>query len=385
MLIAAGVCAVGIGPCKKGNKKSVSVKTNIANSIDISQTINQTITAKNTTSIGTALIQKAELTVGSPAECVKGLPAAVALEWQKGMNAMEAAGIKLCEKGPSIIQTGETNINIISKLDETVVSQMSSKINSQIAQQITDDITQKSDEDINVISSILGTKNDRASVINNIQNSVKESINQNFTAQAINNVLVTSINEQDGKMLICAPVGNCMIEQKNLMNIQIQNITEFAVQCVQSADAIQKLITDVENTAEQKDEGILGGIADIIRQIGTVGIILIVAAGLLVLFGLIVMIMYGLNKHKQNKLGQEFDRDLWGYTNPFKRPQTVPQMGMRPQTAPQMGMRPQTAPQMGMIPQTVPQMGMIPQTVPQMGMGPTLTSQSLQYPVSRTF
>jgi len=345
-----GICVLGVGDC--GGKKSITVSNDILNNVNITAEISQNIKTGNTTTANVKNITSADATIGSPADCVKGLPEAVQLAW---INAMK--GQVYCND-ISIKQDGTTNITITSSIDEKILGQMSSSIQSEIANKVSQDLEQATQEDLNILASILGSDSQKESISNNISNSVNESIKQNFTLDTVNNVLSNTLNVQKAKLVVCAPVRDCEIEQGNIANVQVKNITALVAQCVQSSAAIQKLVNNIDTIADQKTEGILGGIADIIRQIGTVGVILIVAAGLLVLFGLIVMIMYGLRKKPQT-----VPQMMRPQTAPqMMRPQTAPQM-MRPQTAPQM-MRPQTAPQM-MRPQTVPQM-MRPQTVPQM-------------------
>ena len=311
-------CLLGIGDCDPAQKSSVD--NDINNDTDISVTISTTLNLGSKTAIAMGSLEKANITIGALGECCPGCSPVV-----QETYIDRAFDNPFCPDGVTIVQTSTQEASAYSKLDTKTFSKMSAKLQSQISNKIKNDVAQLSQTDINALANILGTNKKSSDVSTNITNSVTETINQSFTKNVVNQILVNTVSTKTGELLICAPVGgSCTINQDAIQKVQTSNVLNSLANVVQSASAISKISNAVKTTVVQEDEGILGGIAGIIKQLGPI-VIGALAVGVLLVIIVIIVLIVAKSRKKSGTVV------MAPGTQPILAPRPQPILAPRPQ------------------------------------------------------
>ncbi len=281
-----------IGDC--GVTQTTSVNTTINSNVNLSATVSTALNTTATNNVSTSTINTATFNYGKIADCCPNCSDAVMETYIEAMADHPACDDIV------ITQSAQASVQVYSELDSSTFDIMKTKLTSQISTIIDDEIKQMTQEDINIIANILSENNKKTDVANNVKSSVTEAINQSFTQNLINSIIINTLSENNTTLSICYPLASdeCTIDQRNTQHVQVTNVLNAVANIVQSSDAISKLSTAIKTGALQEDKGILGGLADLLKQLGPILVGAIVAGILLVIILIIVLIIVKRGKKK---------------------------------------------------------------------------------------
>lgn len=279
-----------------GNSTSQSVKNYVTNSTEYSQITREELELANKADVSTYNMQNFKLLNGT------------------GCTNPSAAQIN-CDN-LNITQKIDQKVDIVQEIDSNVAEKMANKLNAQAQTDIKAAMDQLQELDPGWFGEVMNSS--RQELETKVKNSVKNSVTSETVMSITNEVLSTTINEQDETVSNCGIISgkNCNMGQEIANTVTVSNILSSIVDKVSENETTSDFYTKATEKLSQEQEGTVGSVMDFLKEFKWFFIIGGIIFGLL-LFAFVAYKLFGSGGVPQQGFPYQF-------TPPMPQPQPLP-------------------------------------------------------------
>lgn len=285
-----------------GNSSSQSVKNYVTNSTKYSQITSEQLNLANKADVSSYNMQNFTLLNGT------GCP--------------DPSKALIDCKNFKIGQTIDQEVNIVQEIDSEVAEKMANKLNAQAQTDIAAAMDQIQELDPGWFGEIMNST--RQELETKVKNEVENSVTSETVMDITNEVLADTINEQEETVSNCGTIRgeySCDMGQDIANKITVSNILSNLVDKVSENETTSDFYTKATEQLSQEQEGVVGTIGDIFKELKWFFIIGAIVLGLI----LVVFIIYKLSSGGRSQQGfpYQFPPQMMAPPRPMPQPQPI--------------------------------------------------------------